>query len=172
MIQKIAFICVFSAFLWLNPMAIAADQQHSEVFRSTEYPLPRFVSLRSNEAYVRSGPGQKYPVQWIFRKKGVPVEITLEYGAWRKITDFDGHQGWVHKSLLTGKRTGFIDSEKKTSIYKKPNKDSILQAYFEPEVLVDIRRCRSGWCHVSAAGYKGWLPQNLIWGVYEAEEFD
>ena len=172
MIQKIAFICVFSAFFWLNPLPAAAESQKSEAFRSTEYPLPRFVSLRSSEVYVRTGPGKKYPVQWIFRKKGIPVEIVLEYDVWRRIKDFDGHEGWVHKSLLSGKRTGFIQSEEQVSVRIKPKQNSKIQAYLEPEVLIDVVECGGAWCRVNAAGYKGWLKQSSIWGVYESEKFD
>ena len=172
MIQKIAFICVFFAFLGLHPSVTAAQQQKSEAFRSTEYPLPRFVSLRSNEVYVRTGPGKKYPVQWIFRKKGIPVEIILEYDVWRRIKDFDGHEGWVHKSLLSGKRTGFIQSSEQVALHIKSKQNSKIQAYLEPEVLIDIVECEEGWCRVNAAGYKGWLKQSSIWGVYEAEKFD
>jgi len=155
-------------------MAAGASEQGkvSEAFRSTDYPLPRFLSLRSNEVYVRTGPGKQFPVQWIFKKKGIPVEITLEYDVWRKIRDYDGHEGWIHKSLLTGKRTGFIQSNDGQAVHKKPNKKSALQVFLEKDVLVDIFECQSGWCYVSASGYKGWLKQQAIWGVYENEEFD
>ncbi len=172
MIQKISLIGVFLTFLCFNPVVFASEKAGSGAFRSTEYPLPRFVSLRSNEVYVRTGPGKKYPVQWIFRKKGIPVEIILEYDVWRRIKDFDGHEGWVHKSLLSGKRTGFVQSDDKVSVLKKDRKNSDIQVYLEPEVLVEIDECGGAWCRVNAAGYKGWLQQNLIWGVYEAEKFD
>ena len=109
MIQKISISALFFAFFLLSAPVFAEkqpeSQKESKAFRSTEYPLPRFVSLRSDEVYVRTGPGQKYPVQWIFRKKDVPVEIILEYDVWRKVKDYDGHEGWVHKTLLSGKRT-------------------------------------------------------------------
>lgn len=172
MIQKITlFVTVFAVFLGFNPDCVEAETK-SGAFRSTDYPLPRFVSLRSNEVYVRTGPGQKYPVQWIFKKKGVPVEITLEYDTWRKIKDYDGHEGWVHKSLLIGKRTGFVRSKNNVSILKKKNNNSDIQAYLEPNVLVGVNECDGQWCHVSASGYKGWLEQSLIWGVYEHENID
>lgn len=163
---------LFTAFFLSGSVVFASEDEKSSAFRSTEYPLPRFVSLRSNEVYVRTGPGQKYPVQWIFRKKGIPVEITLEYDVWRKIKDYDGHEGWVHKTLLTGKRYGFIQGDENVSIFRKPTNNSRIQAYLEPEVLVALDECDGQWCRVNADGYKGWLRQSLIWGVYEAENFD
>ena len=121
---------------------------------------------------MRTGPGQKYPVLWVFKKKALPVEITLEYDIWRKIKDFEGQQGWVHKSLLSGNRTGLTVGNDMISLYKKPSKNSRLMAYLEPSLLVEIDECEPEWCQVNASGYRGWLPKTAIWGVYEHEEFD
>ncbi|MCB1721564.1 MAG: SH3 domain-containing protein [Rhodospirillales bacterium] len=164
-------ILILTLWILIFSLPVAA-QEPSKAFRTTDLPLPRFVSLHSGEVYVRSGPGQKYPVQWILKKKGLPLEIILEYDIWRKVKDYDGHEGWVHKSLLSGRRTGFIHNDKTVSIHRKPNDKSKIHAYLEPEVLVEIEQCVEGWCHVNASGYKGWLPQKFIWGVYEDEEFD
>ena len=163
---------LFLFLILLFPCAEVLAQEPSVAFRSTEYPLPRFVSLRSSEVYVRTGPGQKYPVQWVFQKQGLPVEIILEYDVWRKIQDFEGEKGWVHKSLLSGRRTGVIRSEEMTAIRRKPNKNSSVNAYLKPNVLVHIEQCEASWCFVEASGYKGWLEKNMVWGVYEDEEFD
>jgi SH3-like domain-containing protein len=157
-------ICPFA------PTASAKDAPSA--FRVTEFPLPRFVSTRSDEVYVRSGPGQKYPIEWIYKKADLPVEIVLEYDNWRKIKDFDGGTGWVHKSLLTGKRTAFVSAETDISLHKKPNNNSDLLAKLEPKVLLRVDECESGWCKVNASGYKGWIEQKNLWGVYAAEEFD
>ena len=75
--------------------------QDSSGFRSTALPLPRFAALKSDKVYARAGPDQRYPVTWVYQKTGLPVEITQEYDAWRKIRDVDGGEGWVHKSLLS-----------------------------------------------------------------------
>ena len=71
--------------------AYAADGR--DAFRSTEFPLPRFVSIAVGEVFVRAGPGLKFPVKWVLKKKKMPVEIVLEYDNWRKIRDVDGDQG-------------------------------------------------------------------------------
>ena len=52
--------------------------------------LPRMVSLRSNLINARSGPGARYPIEWVYRQKGAPVEIIAEFELWRKIRDWDG----------------------------------------------------------------------------------
>lgn len=141
-------------------------------FRSTPYPLPRFVSIGSDQVFVRSGPGQRYPVEWEYKRKGVPVEIILEYDAWRKIRDFDGQVGWVHHTLLSGRRAGFVLGGSVVTVYAKARDDSQVQAYVEPKALVDVSQCNGSWCQVNASGYKGWVAQKKLWGVYESEVFD
>lgn len=141
-------------------------------FRSTPYPLPRFVSVASDQVFVRTGPGQRYPVEWEYKRKGLPVEIILEYDAWRKIRDFDGQVGWVHYTLLSGRRAAFALGESSLPLRKKPQEDSSVQAYIEPKALLEIRECDGSWCHANASGYKGWIAQKNLWGVYESEVFD
>lgn len=151
----------------------AQAQDDNAAFRTTDLPLPRFVSLRSDEVYVRTGPGQKYPVEWVYRKSGIPVEIILEFDVWRKIRDQDGQTGWVHHTLLSGKRTAFIKKgDQRVELRKKPVKDGRVLAHLEPEVLVGVDECAQDWCAINASGYKGWVPQKSLWGVYESEEFD
>src|SRR5688572_3042889 len=75
---------------------------------ATGLPLPRFVSLKSNNVNVRRGPGQDYDVVFTYVREGLPVEITDEFENWRKIRDSDGSEGWVFHSLLAGKRTAIV----------------------------------------------------------------
>ncbi len=57
---------------------------------------------------VRVGPGTKYDVSWIYKVAGTPVEIIQEFDIWRKIRDVDGSEGWVHQTMLTGNRAGYV----------------------------------------------------------------
>jgi SH3-like domain-containing protein len=78
----------------------------------------------------------------------------------------------VHQSLLSGKRTAIIDAKQLVEIYKKPNKKSQVMAKLESKLVVQMSACETLWCSVNAAGYKGWIEKNLLWGVYEHEKFD
>ena len=82
----------------------AAAQQR----KGSGLPIPRFASLRSDEVNVRTGPGPRYPIEWVFKRKAMPVEIVAEFENWRKIRDWQGASGWVHQSLLSGKRSFII----------------------------------------------------------------
>jgi SH3-like domain-containing protein len=78
-------------------------------------PVPRFVSLKSDHVNVRGGPNKDHDVAWVYTRPGLPVEITAEYENWRRIRDWDGAEGWVYHSLLSGKRTAFVAKSKTAS---------------------------------------------------------
>jgi SH3-like domain-containing protein len=148
----------------------AADPPANNQRKGTGLPLPRFASLRADLANVRSGPGPRYPIEWVFQRKGMPVEIVAEYENYRKIRDWQGAGGWVHSSLLTGKRS-FIIPAKPASLHKTPAKAAEVVAKLEPEVTGEIRSCSGDWCRVrvSSSGVTGWLERTAFWGVYKSE---
>jgi SH3-like domain-containing protein len=149
--------------------ARAADPPSNAQRKGSGLPLPRFASLRADEANVRTGPGTRYPIDWVFRRKGMPVEIVAEYENYRKIRDWQGASGWVHQSLLTGKRS-FIIPAKPASLHKTPAKAAEVIAKLEPEVTGEIRSCSGDWCRVRvASGVTGWLERTELWGVYKSE---
>ncbi len=82
--------------------------------KGTGLPLPRFVSLRAREVNLRIGPGVQYPVDWVYLRQNLPVEIVAEYGTWRKIRDWQGTQGWVHQSMVSGTRTFIVTGQERT----------------------------------------------------------
>ena len=71
-------------------------------------PLPRFVSLKSDEVNVRRGAGKEHDVLWTYHRAGLPVEIIAEWDNWRRIRDADGADGWVFHSLLSGRRSALV----------------------------------------------------------------
>jgi SH3-like domain-containing protein len=154
--------CVFA-----SGAAFAADTQ-AMVHKGSGLPLPRFASLKSDEVNVRTGPGPRYPVDWVFKRKMMPVEIVAEYENFRKIRDWQGAGGWVYQGLLTGKR-GFVVSSKEANVYRTPSPAAEIVAKFEPEVMGEIKSCQGDWCRVSAQGISGWIARNDIWGVYKSE---
>ena len=142
----------------------AAAQQK----KGSGLPIPRFASLRSDEVNVRTGPCTRYPVDWVFKRKSMPVEIVAEYENWRKIRDWQGASGWVHQSLLTGKRN-FIIASKTASLLKTPAASAEVVAKLEPEVMGEIRSCAGDWCRVKTASVSGWIERTSLWGVYKSE---
>lgn len=165
------FSVILVLFLALMPH-FAHAQDPKAAFSNTGLPIPRFVSLASDKVFMRTGPGSKYPVTWEYQRKGLPVEITMEFDVWRKIKDSEGTEGWVHKSLLAGKRYGLVQAEDLVQVLRKPEEGARLMAYVQQDAVVALEECRKAWCKVTAQGYQGWMERKFIWGVYEGEEFD
>jgi SH3-like domain-containing protein len=67
-------------------------------------PVPRFVSLKPDRVNVRGGPTRDHDVTFVYTRAGLPVEITAESDNWRRIRDWEGSEGWVYHSLLSGRR--------------------------------------------------------------------
>ncbi|MFP4387141.1 MAG: SH3 domain-containing protein [Alphaproteobacteria bacterium] len=173
------YFLVFFSLLLCFPVNVEAQNlptEKHEVFRSTGLPLPRYVSLAHGVTNVRTGPGQQYPIKWVYKKKGMPVEIILEYDHWRKIRDYEGDEGWVYKSLLSGERTALIAGENVAFAYShnpytKPHKSTV-SFQLEPLSLVDVEACEGQACYISISDLSGWISRKLLWGVYETENFD
>ncbi len=131
-------------------------------------PIPRFVSLRSKEVNVRTGPGMQYPVVWVFVREDMPVEVVGTFDVWRKVRDIDGVEGWVHQNLLSGIRTAIVTGDVRTlTKTADPASAPVVQA--EAGVIGRVLECAGISCRLDLAGRKGWLPREQIWGVYPNE---
>ncbi len=141
-------------------------------YASGDLPLPRFVSLASGEVNLRTGPGTRYPIQWVYTKKTLPVEIINEFDTWRKIRDIQGDEGWVHQTMVSGYRYAIVKDDEQI-VYDAPDSQSTIIARLEPGVIVKVDACDARWCDVSVQGnYKGWVDKSVLWGVYDREIFD
>lgn len=137
-------------------------------------PVPRFVSLKSNQVNVRRGPTVEHQIAWLFKREGLPVEIVAEYENWRRIRDADGDEGWVYHSLLSGRRTAVVapwDTGKLYELHARDNDDSRVTAQLEAGVLATINNCTGAWCRLSGSGFTGWIKQDKLWGAYPGEKF-
>ena len=136
--------------------------------------LPRMVSLRSNTINGRSGPDTKYPIEWVYKQKGAPVEIVNEYGLWRKIKDWEGSESWVHKSMLSGRRFVKVMTPGENNIYNNDDYQAKVIAKVEDGVIGEIKKCRKGnaFCLIQFGTVEGWVPKNILFGVYEDENID
>lgn len=131
-------------------------------------PLPRFVSLRADVVNLRTGPGSRYPVEWVYRRKGLPVEILAQHDQWRQVRDWQGTEGWVHERLVTSARTVIVKGAQRV-ILTEPAKTAAPVAKLDPGVIAHLLECRGAWCRIEAANIKGWLERDEVWGVYPDE---
>lgn len=130
--------------------------------------IPRFGTLRADRVNLRVGPGSQYPIQWVFVRKGLPVEVIGEDDVWRRIRDAEGTEGWVHEHMVTGNRSIVVDGEMRT-LRAEPSTTAAAVAQAEPGVIAHLLECRGPWCRVEAEGIKGWLQRSEMWGVTPTE---
>lgn len=137
---------------------------------NNDLKIPRFVSLKSDSANVRFGPGSKYDIKWQYVKKNMPLEIIAEFEDWRKVRDVQGEEGWLHRAVLSGRRAGIIVNQNQF-IKQKPSEDSTPVAKLEIGVIGILKKCQKDWCLFSIRGYDGWISKKYLWGVYKEESF-
>ncbi|MEE9387590.1 MAG: SH3 domain-containing protein [Paracoccaceae bacterium] len=157
--------------IWLTIMALAlfggvgfAQERGSE----TNLPLPRFVSLKTSEGNVRRGPSLSHKIDWVFTRRNMPLEVTDEFGHWRRVHDKDGAGGWVHYSLLSGVRMVIIETDL-LPLYVKPDSETQVSAYAEAGVVARLGECDVSWCRISTDGIRGWAAKDALWGVAKDE---
>ena len=142
----------------------------ASAFGAERNSVPRFVSLRANEVNVRVGPGPNYPIEWIYLKVGLPVEVIAEFDTWRKIRDVEGTEGWVHQSMLCSKRRAIIQSGE-ALMYAAEDIHSQPLVRLQQGVLIELLKCRGDWCQARIYDFKGWIQRPFLWGIYPEEVF-
>ena len=159
---------VFITFVFLLTCLPGADARD---VGASGLPLPRFVSLAADEVNLRTGPGFRFPIAWVFIRQSMPVEIVGEFDDWRRVRDHDGADGWVHKAMLSGDRTILVTGGERP-LRREPRTDAPLVARAEAGVQGRLRSCRADWCEVVLADLRGWMPRGHLWGVYGTEAVD
>lgn len=77
----------------------------------TGLPLPRYAALRSDEVNMRAGPGQRFPILWVYHRRGMPVRVEREFDVWRLVEDQTGQKGWMQQATLAGGRDFLVPGE-------------------------------------------------------------
>ena len=163
---------LFCMLLAISPVFAADETDNGETGKSASgLPIPRFASLRTGDVNLRTGPGTRYPIEWVFTHQGMPVEITAEYEFWRRVRDSDGDEGWVHKNELSGKR-GAIVTGAAHELRRDPDASAAVAAHLEAGAMGQLLSCSKDWCKLKFQGTKGWLSKSAFWGAYKEEVFD
>ena len=163
MTERWLIAALLAAFLTMTGTANAVERG-----KVTNLPVPRFVSLKAEEGNVRRGPSLSHRIDWVFTRRNMPLEVTGEYGHWRRVRDRDGQGGWVHYRMLSGARTVVIE-DPQTALRTRPEPDALENALLEPGVVARLGDCNPEWCELIAGGYRGWAPKTALWGVADAE---
>jgi SH3-like domain-containing protein len=135
----------------------------------TGQPLPRWAGILYDGVKLRVGPGQRYPVEWIYRRPDQPVRVLREFETWRLIEDNEGVKGWVHQSNLTGRRSFMVPAER--TLRRSAADDAGAVAVLRPGVVGRMRNCAANavWCEVRVGDHRGWLKRDGLWGISPGE---
>ena len=142
---------------------------NADIGKETGLEIPRYVSLKSSDANIRVGPSMNYPIKIKYIIKNYPLKVLEEYEEWRKVEDFKNNVGWIHKSLISGTRTGIILSKDNKNVELFNTIDGNIIGEIGNGNIVYIEKCKIKWCLVSEENFKGWMSKRFIWGVKEKE---
>ena len=142
---------------------------NAEIGNETGLEIPRYISIKSNDANIRVGPSKNYPIEIKFIKKNYPLKVLEEYEDWRKVEDFQKNIGWIHKSLISGNRTGIVLSNDNKTIKLLNTLNGNVIGEIGSGNIVFLEKCKIDWCLVSLDNFKGWIDKKYIWGVKEKE---
>lgn len=128
-----------------------------------EVKTPYWASIQRDKAYARAGPMASYHIEWVFRRRNLPVRVIKRYNVWRQIQDPDGWTGWMHSNMLSRKRTAIVTGPV-TAIRAAPQDNAKLLWRAEQGVVGTLGDCTSGWCEFSVQQRAGWVRQDQLWG--------
>ena len=143
------------------------------VWAQEQLAVPRFVSLKMGEVNLRTGPGNRYPIKYVYKKKNYPVEVIDEHELWRQIREVDGTIGWVHRRMLTGSRYVLLKHD--ADVFRKADISSKIRAYVTKDVIAKVESCpyKNDFCEVEFdLGHKkvkGWVKRSALYGLYPGE---
>jgi SH3-like domain-containing protein len=143
------------AFALLAP-AVAAAQVRE---------VPYWATLRAEEVNMRVGPSEAYPIEWVYRRPGLPVKVVRVNQGWRLVEDPDGERGWIVARLLDPDRGAMVTGEGLAEMRASPEAGAQLLWRLEPGVVGVLGSCDDGWCELEVGGRKGWVRASRLWGA-------
>lgn len=164
------------AVLLLAPATGAAQQADAKrkeckpgIGCVTDRPLPRFVTLKTDEGNARRGPGTEHRIDWVFKRAGMPLKLTAEFDNWRRVEDAQGEGGWMHYALLSSGTRSVLVVQDLTEFLDRP--DDLADVAFQAErnVVGRVIECSVDWCRIAVDGQRGWVRKGALWGVGPGE---
>lgn len=129
--------------------------------------VPYWASLRATEVNMRVGPSEAYPIEWVYRRQGLPVKVVRVMQGWRLVEDPDGERGWIVARLLNPARAAIVIGEGLAELRVAPELSAKVRWRAEPGVVGALGECDDGWCELVVGGRTGWVRSERLWGAGE-----
>lgn len=140
-------------YLWLTVILLLMPGSSASAER---------LAVAAPVANIRSGPGTAYDVLWKVETY-YPLFIIKKSGSWYQFEDFEGDQGWIHKSLLKN-IPSIITKKEKCHIRSGPGTGNRILFTVEKGIPFKVIKRENSWIRVQHAdGDKGWIHKSLVW---------
>ena len=156
------------AFSLLCLSLIGAFTVFASDARAQDRETPFWASMRFDEVNMRVGPSAEYRIDWVYRRKGMPVKVVRVREGWWLVQDHEGTQGWISASQLSVRNPGaLIIGDGLAELRARASTQSPVRWRAEPGVIAELRECREGYCEIAVAGRSGWVAEERLWGADE-----
>ena len=140
-------------------LAMPASAQEREV--------PYWAALRASEVNMRVGPSENFPIDWVYRRPGLPVKVLRINQGWRLVEDPDGTRGWVVARFLTPDRGAIVVGDGLAEMRESADSGARVLWRAEPGVVGALGDCDDGWCEFAVGARRGWIRAARLWGAGE-----
>ncbi len=123
----------------------------------------KFISVRVDNANVRTGPSKNKPVKMeLF--SGYPLKVLDTSGEWYHIVDFEGDKGWIHKSIVQSQNSVIVTAKDFMNMRSQPSKTAKVIANVDRGVVLKVIKKQGSWLKVRHRdGVEGWMYASLLW---------
>jgi len=132
-----------------------------------------YASIKSSKANAYKGPGKNYKISWEYVVRGIPVVIIAKYDHWRLIQDPSGDKVWIHKSLLSTKRSVITVKDSPSQLRENSSDTAKIIADIKKNVVMSLLSVRGNWCKIETLyrgkKYIGWIKKESVFGVSNNE---
>jgi SH3-like domain-containing protein len=120
------------------------------------------LAIQSNVANIRSGPSLEEAVLWKVEKY-YPVIILEKKDDWRRFSDFEGDQGWIHASLLGPIKSVIVKADN-CNVRTGPGTKFDIAFTVDKGIPFKVLQTKGKWLEVQHAdGDSGWIHKTLVW---------
>ena len=128
---------------------------------------PYWATIDVTEANMRVGPSEEYRIDWVYKRKGLPVKVLRMREGWRLVEDPDGTKGWIAARLLSRTRGAIVTGGGLAEMRDSGSTGSELRWKLEPGVVGELGDCEQSWCEFSIGKKRGFVEASRLWGAGE-----
>ncbi len=148
----------------LSPAVLVITSLFGAAVCAQETELPYWASIASEEVNMRTGPSDRYPIEWTYRRDGLPLKVMRFHQGWRYVEEQDGTRGWMYAALLSQQRTAVVIGDDVAAMRASGSEHAELYWNLEPGVIGELGECLEGWCQLNVDGRRGWVDADRLWG--------